>query len=82
MKKTLYRSKNKIIFGICGGVAEYFDIDVTLVRLGTVLALILTGFFPVGLFYVLALLIIPVKPIEVISNTNIEKKEAASEVNE
>ena len=82
MKKTLYRSENKIIFGICGGVAEYFDIDVTLVRLGTVLALILTGLFPVGLFYVLALLIIPVKPIEVISNTNIEKKEAASEVNE
>ena len=82
MKKTLYRSENKIIFGICGGVAEYFDIDVTLVRLGTVLTLILTGFFPVGLFYVLVLLIIPVRPIEVISNTNIEKKEAASEVNE
>ena len=74
MKKTLYRSENKIIFGICGGVAEYFDIDVTLVRLGTVLTLILTGFFPVGLFYVLALLIIPVRPTEVISNTNIEKK--------
>ena len=76
MKKTLYRSENKIIFGICGGVAEYFDIDVTLVRLGTVLALILTGFFPIGLFYILALLIIPVKPIEAVNSINVEKEVA------
>lgn len=34
MKKKLYRSeKDKKIAGVCGGLAEYFDIDPTLVRL-------------------------------------------------
>ena len=33
--KKLYRSEtNKMIAGVCGGIAEYFDIDATLVRLG------------------------------------------------
>ena len=41
VKKKLYRSKkNKMIAGVCGGIAEYFDIDPTLVRLlGLVLVL-------------------------------------------
>ena len=35
MKKTLYRSNNdKILLGICGGIAEYFEVDPTLIRLG------------------------------------------------
>lgn len=38
MEKRLYRSrKNKMLCGVCGGVAEYFNLDPTLVRLGTVL---------------------------------------------
>ena len=44
MEKKLYRSKtNKKIFGVCGGLAEYFDIDPTLVRLGWVLFCALGG---------------------------------------
>ena len=32
-KKRLYRSEdNSKLFGVCGGIAEYFDIDPTLVR--------------------------------------------------
>ena len=32
--KKLYRSKtDKKIFGVCGGFAEYFDIDVTIIRI-------------------------------------------------
>ena len=35
--KRLYRSeKNRMIAGVCGGIAEYFNIDPTLVRLGFV----------------------------------------------
>lgn len=36
MKKRLYRTENeaKKLCGVCGGVAEYFEIDPTLVRLG------------------------------------------------
>ncbi len=34
MNKRLYRSStNKMIFGVCGGVSEYFDIDVSIVRI-------------------------------------------------
>ena len=38
MEKKLYKSsKNKIIDGVCAGIAEYFNIDPTLVRIGLVL---------------------------------------------
>ena len=61
MEKKLYRSKtNKKIFGVCGGLAEYFDIDATIVRLVLVLAVLFAG---VGvLAYLIAALIMPVKP--------------------
>ena len=38
MEKKLYKSnKNKMIDGVCGGIAEYFNLDPTLVRVGLVL---------------------------------------------
>jgi phage shock protein C len=42
--KKLYRSEtNKMIAGVCGGIAEYFEIDATLVRLGFAAVSILGG---------------------------------------
>ena len=39
MEKKLYRIKNgKVLAGVCGGVAEYFKIDPTIVRVLWVLA--------------------------------------------
>ena len=36
MKKTLYKSrKDRFLFGVCGGLAEYFEVDPTLVRILT-----------------------------------------------
>ncbi len=44
MKKKLYRSrKDYMIAGVSGGIAEYFDIDSTLVRLLTVFVVLLGG---------------------------------------
>ncbi|MBO4897831.1 MAG: PspC domain-containing protein [Clostridia bacterium] len=59
--KKLYLSKtDKKLFGVCGGVAEYFEVDSTLVRLGLV---ILVACFGTGLLaYILAALVIPKKP--------------------
>ena len=59
MKKKLYRlEEGKMICGVCAGIAEYFDIDPTLVRLGAVvLACSGTGL----LMYLIAAIIIPVK---------------------
>lgn len=42
MEKRLVK-KNKKIFGVCGGLADYFDIDPTIIRLIFIGALILYG---------------------------------------
>ena len=58
MKKKLLKSKtNKKLCGVCGGIAEYFDIDVTLVRLAWVA---FTFFGGSGILaYIIAAIIIP-----------------------
>lgn len=44
MKKKLTRSKkDRKILGVCGGIAEYFDIDSTLVRVGWILMTLFHG---------------------------------------
>ena len=64
MDKKLYRNTaNKMIAGVCSGIAEYLNIDATIVRL--IWALIsLSG---AGLLaYLIAALIIPEKPSDII----------------
>ena len=61
MEKKLYKSnQNKMINGVCGGIAEYFNIDPTLIRLGVVL-LSLMGLSGI-LAYIIAAIIIPRAP--------------------
>jgi phage shock protein C len=56
-KKRLYRSEeDRILGGVCGGLAEVYDLDPTLVRLVTII-LIFSGISP--LIYVIAWLIMP-----------------------
>ena len=63
MEKSLYKSnKYKMIDGVCGGVAEYFNLDPTLVRLGWVVFCALGG--SGILAYIIAAIIIPRNPIE------------------
>lgn len=58
--KKLYRSKNnKMLAGVCGGIAEYFDADPTIVRLLWAVLTILTGVVPGLLIYVVAAFIVP-----------------------
>ncbi len=60
--KKLYRdTENKKIAGICAGIAQYFNVDVTLVRL----IVVILAFASAGseiLLYLLFILIIPAKP--------------------
>lgn len=58
----LYLSKNKKLAGVCGGIAEYFDIDSSMVRLAWVILSVLTGIFPGIIAYIVAALIIPPAP--------------------
>ena len=58
MDKRLYRSReNRMLGGICGGIAEYFNIDPTLVRLGWVLFCALGGSGFIA--YIIAAIIMP-----------------------
>ena len=56
--RRLYRSESdRILFGVCGGLGEYFDIDPTLVRLAWAVAVVFGG---TGLLlYVIAVLLMP-----------------------
>ena len=58
MNKKLYRSKNdKKISGVCGGIAEYFGIDATIVRLLWVLASFMNSLCVVA--YIACVFIVP-----------------------
>jgi len=62
MKKELTRLPNdKIILGICSGIAKYLGWDKTVVRIIFILLFLGTGFFPIGLLYIIAYFIMPVE---------------------
>ncbi len=61
MNKRLYKSnRNKMIDGVCGGIAAYFGLDPTLVRLGWILFCALGG--SGILAYIIAAVVIPRDP--------------------
>ncbi|HHT85490.1 MAG: PspC domain-containing protein [Bacillota bacterium] len=63
MSKKLYRSRTKrMVLGVCGGLAEYLDVDETLVRLGVAFVTCITRIVPGVLFYLAAAIIIPESP--------------------
>ncbi len=63
MYKKLYKSRSvKTIAGVCGGLEDYFNIDVTIIRLIWVAITIATGVFPGVFAYIAAALIIPDEP--------------------
>lgn len=49
-----------MIAGVLAGFAEYLAIDVTVLRVVFVAALLVTGFFPLGLAYIIAIFIMPI----------------------
>lgn len=62
MSKKLYRSRSdRMIAGVCGGVADYFDVDSSLIRLAVLFIFLFQG---VGLIaYLIAWLIISEEPV-------------------
>ena len=71
--KKLYRiEEGKVLAGVCGGVAEYFNMDPVIVRVLWVAASLFAGG---GLIlYIVMVIIVPVKSEVIVSNV-IEKKE-------
>lgn len=85
MKKRLYRSRSdRMIWGVCGGLAEYFDIDPTIVRIIAVLSIFLNG---MGILaYIILAIVVPMEsseaatPKDVIKENVEEMKQAASQL--
>ena len=57
--KKLYRSSNRILAGVCGGIAEYLNIDPTVVRVLYIVLSYFSAAFPGLLLYLILLLFIP-----------------------
>lgn len=62
MAKKLYRSReDRVIGGVCGGLADFFDIDSTWIRLGFILIVLAGG---AGILaYIIAWIVIPEEPV-------------------
>ncbi len=60
MTQKLYRSNDRVLGGVCAGLAEYFGLDITLVRLGYALLTFCTAFSGI-IVYIIAWVVIPSK---------------------
>jgi phage shock protein PspC (stress-responsive transcriptional regulator) len=64
MEKKLRRSQNKMLAGVCAGIANYFNLDPTLIRVGYVLVSIFSAGFPGLLLYIILMLVIPMERLD------------------
>ncbi|MDO4154723.1 MAG: PspC domain-containing protein [Candidatus Fimenecus sp.] len=66
MKKKLYRSKNdKMLCGVLGGLAEYLDVDATLIRILYAALSVFSAGFPGIVLYIICAIVIPEAPFDV-----------------
>lgn len=61
-KKLYLSDKDKKIAGVAGGIAEYLEVDSTIIRLIWVVLGIITAFIPAIIGYIIAAIIIPSEP--------------------
>mgnify|MGYP003509758680 CR=1 FL=1 len=57
--KKLQRSSNRVLAGVCGGIAEYLDIDPTVVRVLYAVLSLFSAAFPGLILYLVLMLLIP-----------------------
>lgn len=59
MKRLVLKQRDKKVTGLCAGIADYVEIDVTVVRLIVLTAIIMTGVLPGFIAYLIASAITP-----------------------
>lgn len=59
--KKLHKGNNRMVSGVCSGIAEFINLDPTVVRVVWVILTVMTGFFPGIIAYILAAVIMPEK---------------------
>jgi phage shock protein PspC (stress-responsive transcriptional regulator) len=57
--RRLQRSQDRMIGGVCGGIADYLNMDPTLVRVLVVIIALVTAAFPVIVIYLLLMMLLP-----------------------
>ena len=58
--KKLHRSRSdKVLTGLCGGLAEYLGVDSVIIRLIWLLIVVFSGFFPGVVVYIVASVLVP-----------------------
>jgi phage shock protein PspC (stress-responsive transcriptional regulator) len=62
MKRLYLSVTDKKLGGVCGGIAEYMDLDPTIVRLVTAVLGLITGVIPFLIGYIIGWIVIPRKP--------------------
>ena len=60
-RRKLRRSRDGVIWGVCKGFANWLEAPVGIVRIIYLTLMVLTGFFPFGLAYILAAFFIPLE---------------------
>ena len=63
MSNKLQRSNNPLLAGVCGGIAEYFGWDVSMVRIAYALLSVFSAGFPGVLVYVILWMLMPKKHV-------------------
>jgi phage shock protein C len=61
--KGIYRSRNGIFMGVCRGLAEHFNLSVFWMRTIVLVLFLFTGFWPVGVMYIVAGLLLKMEPV-------------------
>jgi phage shock protein C len=68
-----YRSRRGIIFGVCRGLAEHFNFSVFWTRVLVLVMFLFTGFWPVGVLYLVAGLLLNLEPVIPLENEDDEE---------
>jgi len=61
--RGIYRSRRGIFMGVCRGLAEHFNFSPFWMRIITLLLFLFTGFWPIGVMYIVAGLLLKVEPV-------------------
>jgi phage shock protein C len=59
MENRLLRSNDRLLGGVCAGLAEYFNLDISLVRIAYALVSVFSAGFPGILVYIILWIVIP-----------------------
>lgn len=71
--RGFYRSRKGILMGVCRGIAEYFDLSVFWTRAAVIVIFLFTGFWPVGVIYIVTGLIMKLEPASPLKDENDEE---------